>query len=152
MLVRDGRSEPLQHSLAAYATGRAGSPAPLVSAEDLAVEKLLDVRRSGPPQAEAMRRLLAALVGCDDVRLEGQPISVSLEPVLPIARVEDRGDGFAVQLVADSRLTETFANGVALCGTTLRPLGDPRLTLREREELRKAGSSRPKRPAGSWPK
>ncbi len=135
VLVRDGNSEPLVHSLAAYATGRAGGPAPLVSAEDLAVERLLDARRTGPPPAEAMQRLLAALVGCEDVRLDGLPISVSLEPVLPIALVEDRGDGFAVQLAADSRLGETFANGVALCGGALRPLGDPRLTLREKSEL-----------------
>jgi superfamily II DNA or RNA helicase len=136
VLVRDGQSEPLVHSLAAYATGRAGGPAPLVSAEDLAVERLIDPRRTGPPPAESMQRLLAALVGCEDVRLDGQPISVSLEPVLPIARVEDRGDGFAVQLAPDPRLTETFANGVALCGAALRPLGDPHLTLRERDELR----------------
>ncbi len=135
VLVRDGHSEPLVNSLAAYATGRAGGPAPLVSAEDLAVERLLDARRTGPPPAEAMQRLLGALVGCEDVRLDGLPISVSLEAVLPIALVEDRGDGFTVQLAPDPRLSETFANGVALCGGALRPLGDPHLTLRERSEL-----------------
>ncbi|MFI5314499.1 MAG: SNF2-related protein [Myxococcota bacterium] len=135
VLVRDGRDEPLASSLSAYAAGRAAGPAPLVSAEDLAVERLIDSRRSTPPSAEAMQRLLAALVGCDDVRLEGAPVAVSLEPVLPIARVEDRGDGFAVQLARDPRLGELFANGVALCGGALRPLGDPHLGARDRAEL-----------------
>ncbi len=148
VLVRDGGSEPLVHSLAAYATGRAGSQAPLVSAEDLAVERLIDTRRVGPPPAEAMQRLLAGLVGCEDVRLDGEPVAVSLEAVLPLARVEDRGDGFAVRLAPDSRLTEAFANGVALCAGALRPLGDPRLTLRERSELGGDGKYFPFEAAG----
>jgi superfamily II DNA or RNA helicase len=135
VIVRDGVEQPLQSSLSAYATGRAQGPAPLVSAEDLAVERQLDPRRTGPLPSEAMQRLLSALVGCEDVRLDGAPIAISLEPVLPIARVEDRGDGFAVQLARDPRLTESFQNGVALCGDALRPLADPRLTLRERDEL-----------------
>ncbi|HXX47756.1 MAG TPA: helicase, partial [Myxococcota bacterium] len=135
VLVRDGAEQPLAHSLSAFASGRAPGPAPLVSAADLAVERVFDARRSGPPPAEAMQRLLAALVGCEDVRLDGEPVAISLEPVLPIARVEDRGEGFAVQLAPDPRHSESFANGVALCGGALRPLGDPHLTLREREEL-----------------
>jgi superfamily II DNA or RNA helicase len=135
VIVREGRDEPLGASLSAYAAGRGPGPAPLVSAEDLAVERLLDSRRTGPPPAESMQRLLAALVGCEDVRLDGAPVAVSLDPVLPVARVEDRGDGFAVQLAPDARLEQSFANGVALCGGALRPLGDPHLTLRERAEL-----------------
>jgi len=135
VIVRDGREEPLAASLSAYAAGRGPGPAPLVSAEDLAVERLVDARRSGPPPAESMQRLLAALVGCEDVRLDGAPVAVSLDPVLPIARVEDRGDGFAVQLAQDPRLSEAFANGVVLCGGALRPVGDPHLSLRERSEL-----------------
>lgn len=135
VLVRDGVEQPLAHSLAAFASGRLPGPAPLVSAADLAVERLFDARRSGPPPAELMQRLLGALVGCDDVRLDGAPVAISLEPVLPIARLEDRGDGFALQLAPDPRHSESFANGVALCGGALRPLGNPHLSLREREEL-----------------
>jgi superfamily II DNA or RNA helicase len=135
VLVRDGRDEPLPRSLSAYAAGRGDGPAPLVSAADLAVERLLDPRRGTVPAREAIQRLLAALVGCDDVSLDGQPVTVSLDPVLPIALVEDRGDGFALRLVPDPRHDESFANGVARCGTVIRPLGSPRLTAREREEL-----------------
>ena len=135
VLVRDGRDEPLPASLAAYAAGRGNGSAPLASAADLAVERLIDPRRFGPPPRPAMHRLLAALVGCDDVSLDGAPVSVSLEPVLPIALVEDRGDGFALSVIPDPRHDESFANGVARCGSVLRPLGDPRLTAREREEL-----------------
>ncbi len=135
VLVRDGRDEPLPATLAAYAVGRGSGSAPLASAADLAVERLIDPRRFGPPPRPSMHRLLAALVGCDDVSLDGSPVSVSLEPVLPIVCVEDRGDGFALELVPDPRHDESFANGVARCGAVLRPLGDPRLTAREREEL-----------------
>ena len=135
VIVRDGADQPLAHSLSAYASGRAPGPAPLVSAEDLAVERWIDPRRTGPPPAEAMQRLLTALVGCENVTLDGAPVAISLEPVLPTARVEDRGDGFAVQLAPDPRLSEAFANGVALCGGALRPIGDPHLSLRDREEL-----------------
>jgi superfamily II DNA or RNA helicase len=137
VLVRDGKDAPLGQSLAAYAAGRGSGPAPVVSAADLALERALDPRRSGPPPSESMQRLLTALVGCEDVRLEGAPVAVSLEPVLPLARIEDRGDGFELSVAPDPALTETFANGVALCGGALRPLGDPHLSLREREELRR---------------
>jgi len=135
VLVRDGKDEPLPQSLAAFASGRAPGPAPLVSAEDLAIERLFDARRSGPPPAPIMLRLLAALAGVDDVRLDGVPVAVSLDPVLPVVRVEDRGDGFAVQLAPAPQHTESFANGVALCGGAVRPLGELRLGQRDREEL-----------------
>jgi hypothetical protein len=82
-----------------------------------------------------MQRLLPALIACEDVRLDGAPIAISLEPVLPVAVVEDRGDGFAVQLASDAKLGERFANGVALCAGALRPIGDRKLSLRERDEL-----------------
>ena len=135
VLVRDGRDEPLPASLAAYAAGSASGPAPLASAADLAVERLLDARRPGAPPAPAMQRLLAALVGCENLTLDGVAVTVSLEPVLPIARIEDRGDGFALTLAPDPRHDESFVNGVARCGDVLRPLGDPHLSAREREEL-----------------
>ncbi len=135
ILVRDGAETPLAQSLAAYAAGRGSGPAPLVSAADLAVERGIDTRRTGPVPSEAMQRLLPALIACEDVRLDGAPIAISLEPVLPVAVVEDRGDGFAVQLAPDAKLGERFANGVALCAGALRPIGDPKLSLRERDEL-----------------
>ena len=135
VLVRDGREEPLPATLAAFAAGRASGPAPLASAADLAVERLIDPRRAGAPPAPAMQRLLVALLGCDDVSLDGSKVSVSLEPVLPIALVEDRGDGFELLVVPDPQHDESFSNGVARCGAVLRPLGDPHLSSREREEL-----------------
>ena len=135
VLVRDGRDEPLRTTLAAWAAGRGDGVAPLASAADLAVERLIDPRRTGAPPRPSMQRLLAALVGCEDVSLDGSPVTVSLEPVLPIAIVEDRGDGFALSVAPDPRHDESFANGVARCGAVLRPLGDPRLNARERDEL-----------------
>ncbi len=135
VLVRDGGDEPLTATLSAYAAGSASGPAPLASAADLAVERLIDPRRATAPQTPAMQRLLAALVGCEDVSLDGSAVSVSLDPVLPIAIVEDRGDGFALSVVPDPDHDESFANGVARCGAVIRPLGDPHLSSRERDEL-----------------
>jgi hypothetical protein len=135
VLVREGVESPLPATLAAWAAGRGPGPAPLASVADLAVERLIDPRRTGALPRESMPRLLNALVACEDVRLDGEPVTVSLEPVLPIALVEDRGDGVELRLVPDPRHTETFANGVTLCGGVLRPLGDAKLGAREREEL-----------------
>jgi superfamily II DNA or RNA helicase len=86
-----------------------------------------------PP--ERVARVLAALAGCSDVRLDGEPVAVSAEPLLPHAVVEDAGDGLRLRLEPGRGVTETFANRMALCGGTVRTVGDPRLSAREREEL-----------------
>ena len=67
--------------------------------------------------------------------LDDRPVSVSRQPVLPIARLTDQADGFRLRVEEDPSVREVYPNGAALCDDTLRPLGVPKLTGREREEL-----------------
>jgi hypothetical protein len=131
-----GESEvALAGTLAAASSGRTGAPAFTATPRDLAVEQALGSNLAGAVARERMARLLGALAGCDDVRLDGAAIAVDKAPVLPIVRVEDRGDGFALVLAPDPELRERFANGAAVASGVLRPLGEPSLSLRERAEL-----------------
>ncbi|NRA03856.1 MAG: DEAD/DEAH box helicase [Myxococcales bacterium] len=126
---------PLEASLKAIVAGAAVGPDFLASDADLRVEDLLGRKIQGVLPATLMRRLLGALRQCDDVRIDGESVTTSVEPVLPIARLEDRGDGFVLQVRAAPDTREVFANGVALSGTTLCPRGDDALTHRDRSEL-----------------
>jgi superfamily II DNA or RNA helicase len=134
-IVTPRGEQTLQGSLAAIASGRVDGPSFAAQPADLRVEEKLGTRSSGVFPREAMPRLLAALTECSDVRVEGEAVAISSDPVLPCAIVEDRGEGFAVELRPSSEVDEVFANGVALCRGELRPLGEARLSLREREQL-----------------
>jgi superfamily II DNA or RNA helicase len=81
--------------------------------------------------------LLRALADCEDVRLDDRPVRTAPEPFLPRAVVEDRGDGFVVSLDTELDIERRFNNGVALVEGALRPLGDPHLSVRERQELQR---------------
>lgn len=134
-ILRDGEMIPLLSSLTAIASDRSGAPAVVATEADLGIENLLASHRAGDLRRPMLTRLLRRLVACDDVRLDEQPVSVSNDLVLPLVVVEDRGEGFVVTLQKDPIISEIFANGMALCGDTLRPLGEERVTLREREML-----------------
>jgi hypothetical protein len=135
VVVSGEREEELRGSLVAIAAGAIDGPAFVASAADLRIEELLGARLRGALSPELMSRLLPALVECDDVRLDGEPVRVSTEPLLPIAELVDRGGGFELRLRPEPGLDELFSNGLGRCGQTLRPLGEARLTLRERDEL-----------------
>ena len=125
----------LETTLTAVASGRVEGPAFVATPSDLAVERALGPRLRGLVPRETLSRLLAALAGCPDVTLDGRPISVSAERVVPLGRLVDQGEGFLLYVERDPGLSETFANGAALCGDVLRPIGESGLTGRELEEL-----------------
>jgi hypothetical protein len=83
---------------------RSRAPRTAVSLLDRAGPRAADTVDATPPRGPGRLR---------DVTLDGAPVSVSLEPVLPIA-VVGNGGGFALALVPDPRHDESFANGVAL--------------------------------------
>jgi superfamily II DNA or RNA helicase len=126
--------QPLTSTLAAVASGRVDGPSFAASEGDLAVERALGSRLRGALEPAAVRRLLAPLASCPDVRLDGRPVCTSMEPALPHARVEDSGDGFRVSVVPDPAITERLCDGVVLCGDVLRPLEASGLTGRELED------------------
>ena len=151
-IVSGATATPLAVSLRALAAGRVaspllptGAPARVAASErDLAIDAELDSPLPGALSRAALRRLLPHLAGCDDVRLDGAPISVSIEPVGASAHLVDHGGGFRLYVTPDASVTERFGDGVALCGDVLRPLRESRLTGRELAEL---GSERPGAPA-----
>ncbi|MHC5052922.1 MAG: DEAD/DEAH box helicase, partial [Planctomycetota bacterium] len=136
VIVYDGAELPLTATLVAVAEGRVAGPRFLATQADHAVELALGTHRKGPVPAGIMQRVLAQLAQCGDVQLDGSSVRAMREPLLPVAIVRDREPGFVVRVEPEVEITERFSNGAVLCGDTLRAPGDPRLTAREREELR----------------
>ncbi len=126
---------PLEHSLTALAAGRAKGPRFDADARDMNVERILGSHRQPVLPREAMAQLIDALAGSGRVVLDGEPVSISSEQVLPVARVVDAPGGVRLFVEQDPSVTRTFGSGVVLAGDTLRALGDPRFDGREREQL-----------------
>ncbi|MBM4390678.1 MAG: DEAD/DEAH box helicase [Deltaproteobacteria bacterium] len=77
---------------------------------------------------------IAALRG-ETVRLDGETVTCDGAPVTPIAIVVDEGDGWKVRLVRRPGIDEAFVNGVVRMGAVLRPLGETKLDLGQRQRL-----------------
>lgn len=143
-VVHDGREQLLESPLSLSLTRPGGllfqgrvSIAVAATPADLAVESALGVHRRGRLPREVMRKLLTTLAGPAkaDIRLDGVPVKTLAKPIGLQACLEDQGDGFRLFAEPDPAITETFSNGVAQCGDTLRPVADPGLTARERADL-----------------
>jgi len=135
VIVGPDRERELTATLAGVAEGRVAGPRFVATREDLAVEVVLGTHRSGVLPAALVPRVLVALARCTDVSLDGRPVRVDAEPVLPRVRVEDQGAGFLLRVGPDPEIRERFANGLVLCGDRLACAGDPGLTARERADL-----------------
>ena len=133
----------LDATLTAHVSGRIPGPVFSASQADLSVELALATHRHGELPRGIVPRLFARLAHCTDVMLDGKVVRVSAEPLLPEATLEEQGEGFRLTLHDSRELSETFRNGVARCGDTLRPIGEPRLTGRELSELARGKSFGP---------
>jgi len=134
-VVQEGRARIFEGTLSALAAGRQSGEVLVTTQADVAVELALGSRRRGWLPREVMPKLFTALSRCADVRLDNVPITISATPVGLRACVVDEADGFKLFVEPDASVTETFANGAVLCGTTLRTVKEPELTAREREVL-----------------
>ena len=134
-VVVHGEQEQALESTIASLARRVDGPPISAGQADLALELALGTVRRGPLPRQLVPKLLATLARCSDVRLDGRRIRVDGEPVLPRGQLVDHGEGFRLFVEDDSSVTEVFSNGVALCGDTLRPIGESRLSGRERHEL-----------------
>jgi len=135
LIVRGDAELRLEATLVALSERRVSGPRFLATQADLAVELVLGTHRRGLLPARLVARLFPKLALCDDVRLDDRPVEVVAAPLLPLARVRRRGDGFVISLEPALSVDERFANGVVRCGDTLRFPGDPKLTARERDDL-----------------
>ena len=131
-----GRRETLTSTLSAISSGRLKGPAFVASAADVAVDLLLGLNGRGWLPRELMAKLIGALTDLSDLFLDGAPLKVSSDPVGVVGRLEDQGTGFRLSVVQDQSITEVFSNGCVLCGDTLRPVGESKLSARELQELR----------------
>ncbi len=134
-VVQGGQVRILESSLSALAAGQGSGEVLLTTQADLAVELALGSRRRGWLPREVMPKLLVALARCGDVCLNNVPVKASATPVGLRGCVVDEADGFKLFVEPDAAITEVFANGIVLCGDTLRTVKEPELTAREREEL-----------------
>jgi superfamily II DNA or RNA helicase len=135
VVVQDGQARIFEGSLSALVAGRRSGEVFVTTQADMVVELALGSRRRGWLPREVMPKLLAALSRCADVRLDNMPITTSATPVGLRGCVVDDADGFQLFVEPDASVTEVFANGAVLCGTTLRTVKEPELTAREREVL-----------------
>jgi superfamily II DNA or RNA helicase len=135
VIVGQDGTYPLEATLAAVASGRVQGPTFVAAQADLAAELALGTHRRGPLPRQLIPKLFARLSHCSDVRLDDRPVAISVEPVLPRARLVDRGAGFLLTVEEDPSVSELFPNGVARCRDTLRPVGETRLSGRELHEL-----------------
>ena len=134
-IVHSDEIHVLESTLDAIANGRVTGPRFNASQADLAVELALGVRRRGSVPPGVLPRLFVALEGCPDVTLDGEPVAVSRDPVLPRCHLLDAPGGFRLFLASGPRVEENLGNGVVLCDGTLRLRGESRLNGRELQDL-----------------
>ncbi len=124
----DGSAVKLEGTLAGLLADPAQAAKLQVEQCDLNADRLLERQTRGAMQPEKLDALLQILEPARNVLLDGKPVAVSGEPVLPRVLVEDRGQELAVSIAKDPRVTELVSAGVALCGDTLCRLGETALT------------------------
>ncbi len=131
----EGREEHLAVRLRALASGRVRGPRVQADDVDLAIDEALDDPRGGPLTRAKLGRLLPLLARSERLQLDGAPIRFEPEPLAPQGIVEDHPGGFRLRVELLPGVRERIGDGFVLCGDTLRPLRETRLTGRELEEL-----------------
>ncbi len=131
----DGTEVALETSLAVLLMNPADKAKLQIEQHDLAADRLLDrAVRAGVP-FDRLSSILTALEPARTVLLDGWPVAVSAEVVLPRAVVDDQQGQFVVSIVRDPRITEVLSPGVVLCGDVLCRLGELALTGAMLEKL-----------------
>ncbi len=131
----EGREETLAVRLRALASGRVEGPRVHADDVDLAIDEALDDPRGGLLIRAKLIRLLPLLARSERLQLDGAPIRFESEPLAPQGIVEDHPGGFLLRVELLPGVRERLGDGFVLCGDTLRPLRETRLTGRELEEL-----------------
>jgi superfamily II DNA or RNA helicase len=139
VVVGQGREHALVSSLLTHITTLKADVIAVPNQFDYQVEQSLENDRHGTLRTETMHRLLRALRQAPKVLLDMQPVQTSDEKVGLIVEITDDGAAVALRGMRDPRITEVFANGVALCGRTLHPAVVPEFTQQESDIMRRGG-------------
>ncbi|HSP80645.1 MAG TPA: DEAD/DEAH box helicase, partial [Myxococcaceae bacterium] len=124
----DGTESPLEGQLTALLARPAQAATLQVEEWDMRADRLLERPTRGALPPERLDALLRVLEPSRNVLLDGRPVAISEEQIVPRAVVEDRGEQVVVTLRKDSRITEVLSPGVALCGEALCRLGETAVT------------------------
>ncbi len=130
----EGQLQLLTVPLTSISTGRVTSIPVTPTKIDLAVESALQGDRRGRLQASTFARIMPLLVEAE-VTLDGKPCPVKREPLGLVIAIRDDGIGIQVQGKRDSRILETFSNGVVLAEDGLHPQAELQLDPEERQML-----------------
>ncbi|MHB8875019.1 MAG: SWIM zinc finger family protein, partial [Myxococcaceae bacterium] len=124
----DGSEAPLDKGLAPLLANPVEKAKLQLEQCDLLADRALERPFRGPFPPERLEGLLGILEPARNVLLDGRPVAVSGEVVVPRVLVEDRGRELVVTIGRDPRITEVVSPGVALCGEALCRLGETSLT------------------------
>jgi superfamily II DNA or RNA helicase len=130
----DGSEAPLEGSLTSRLAGPERDTLQ-VEQMDLAADRLLERPGAGPLKPERLEALLKMLTGARNVLLDGRPVAIAEDEVLPRGRVEHRRGRWVVTIGRAPEVTEVLAPGVVLCGDTVARAGESELTGRRLEKL-----------------
>ncbi|HSZ80887.1 MAG TPA: SNF2-related protein, partial [Polyangia bacterium] len=137
-IVTDDKETPLSSTLSAVLSRPADAASVSPEEVDLRADQLLGAgsRAALPPtKLDALLRLLA---GCGRVLLDGRPVAVADEELLPRARVEDVGEDVRLTIEASPTIREIVSVGVAL---TADDGASDSLALQRLGELELTGAS-----------
>jgi superfamily II DNA or RNA helicase len=129
----DAGSHPIEMPLARIAAGTFHGPRFDATQQDLQIEKSLKGHLRGALPRAIVGDVVKALSRVA-LTLDGDGVVADPNPVTYSVRVEDVNGGFLLRLV-EPVVDESFANGLVLLDGAVRPVGEPRLTGRERDEL-----------------
>ncbi len=134
LLADDGTATPLRRSL--NDPGCRSLVDELMPREqDMALDRLIGSALGRYRLGPTLIAVVTALDGAPLVNLDGQPIDVSSDTLLPKARVIDVGAGVEVLLERPAELQSIVGPGVGLAAGTLRPLAETEISGLRWEKL-----------------
>ena len=113
-IVSDGNETPLASTLSALLSRPADAASVSPEEVDLRVDQLLGPGSRAALPVTKLDALLRLLAGCGRVLLDGRPVAVAEDELLPRARVEDRGEDVVLTIEASPAIREVVSGGVAL--------------------------------------
>ncbi len=115
----DGTEKPIERTLSSLLTNSEEARRLQVENGDLLADRLLESGARGLLPATKTAALLQVLVDCRQLFLNGRPVAVSDEELLPRAVLEDKDAELILTIQRDPRITDILSAGVVLCGDTL---------------------------------
>ena len=134
LLADDGTATPLRLSLNDPSC-RSLVDELMPREQDMALDRLIGNALGRYRLGPTLMAVMTALDGAPLVKLDGRPIGVSCDTLLPRARVADVGAGVEVLLERPAELQSIVGPGVGLAADTLRPLAETEISGLRWEKL-----------------